>query len=179
MAKVPCWNYCDLSVSLTIPVANLLHCSKWLPGCIVYSGLNINLSSLFRTATICQDLIRSFTIMRPNFLCPELWSHTRMALPLGKPIQFMCTPDYCSEGRSVIKLGQSSLTNPTWTSKGSSSKGLIMGWLHKDNPAYRREVKHCHIDWMCPWGSFQRCLKDEGGPILNVTHPMGWSVRLD
>lgn len=42
-AKVPCWNYCDLSVSLTVTVANVLHYSKLLPGYIVYSSLDINL----------------------------------------------------------------------------------------------------------------------------------------
>lgn len=81
VAKVPCWNYCDLSVSLTTPVANLLHCSKLLPGCIVYSGLNINLPSLCSSH---KDLVRSCTATRPTFSLGNSETASLTVVTVGK-----------------------------------------------------------------------------------------------
>lgn len=75
MAKVPCWNYCDLSVSLMVTVAHVLHCSKWLPGSTVYSSLSINLSPYSEQQLFVKIsfVAHSATAMRLNFffLHPE------------------------------------------------------------------------------------------------------------
>lgn len=97
MAKGPCWNYCDLSVSLTIPVANLLHCSKLLPGCIVYSGLNINLSSLCSSSLRWSGPCSFLHSHKANFLSGQLWNSSSHC---------------CYSGEGEEETGQSSPTTP-------------------------------------------------------------------
>lgn len=79
-----------------VTVANVLHCSKLLPGCIVYSGLNMNLPPCAE-----QQLFARLSFTRKphfSFLQPEgvVYSHInpeyiKIAIIFWNPVKFTCT----------------------------------------------------------------------------------------
>lgn len=134
MAKVPCWNYCDLSVSLTIPVANLLHCSKLLPGCLVYSGLSINLPSLCSSRRLSGTL---FVPTQPQGQL-SLWATLKRLLSLLLQEEERGQSSPTTPNARLYYAGFQQLKQEAVVGSVKTILLIVNGWL----------VNPCQRDWI-------------------------------